>query len=302
MKEKKDQFYDSGFTRHYINLPITFYHHHVFPKSTAQEKPHAFVCKHNHAEVELLYFKRGSGWLLLGSNEEKLPFGEGDLLIVNPFELHSGYYDISVTEQEHLVVDFSLSLLDLPISKQTQQLLYDLLTQKLRCNNRITKADPCYRELVELFLRIYDQTCHGIGDELAFFTRIFSFFSVLKRENYLHLSSKFTNSAKSRQFITNVLDYMELHYSEEITTVNVAESVGYSTEHFCRLFKEVFNTQFTVYLKQFRIEKAKQLLPMVPISEISDRCGFSSQSNFARAFREITGASPSDFRRSGQSI
>lgn len=306
MKQKKHQYYDSVFTRDYINLPITFFHHHVFTNPSEQPKRqknvHMFVYKHNHAEMELLYIKQGKGCLLLGADEEKLSFQAGDLLVINPFELHAGYYDSTVIEQEHLVLDFSLSLIKMPISKQAQEISFGLLTQKIHCNNRITEADPHYRVLADAFLNIYDQTCHGIENEFAFFTRVFSLFSILKTDGYFHPFSKINSSERSRRFIVNVLDYLELHYSEKITTQNAAESIGYSTEHFCRLFKEIFNTQFTVYLKQFRIEKAKQLLPIFPIPEISERCGFSSQSNFARAFRKVTGFSPTDFKRKGQSM
>ena len=302
MKKEKDTFYDSGFTKKYINLPITFFHHYINVAKKNMQEPCVFVRTHNHAEIELLYFKQGTGTLLLGADKKKVPFQPGDLLVINPFELHEGNYDSSVTEQEHLVVDFSPSLIDLSISKQAQQIAYDLLMQNIRCNNRITKGDPRYSEIIDCFLNIYNQTSHEIEDEFAFFSCLFSLFSVLKQENYFHQSNKSNNNESNLQFIANVLDYMELHYSEEITTQDVARSTGYSTEHFCRLFKGLFNTRFSLYLMQFRIEKAKQLLPMLSIIEISERCGFSSQSNFTRAFRKTTGISPTDFKRNGKSM
>lgn len=305
MKKRKEQYYDSTYTSQYDNLPITYFRHRIIPKKdreTDGKIPHVFVLKHNHAEMELLWFKHGSGFLLLGSDEEKIPFQEGDLLVINPFELHAGFYDSANIEQEHLVVDFSLSLVDLPISEQSRQIAFDLLGQKVRCRTRITPADPHHREIVDCFLNIYDQTSHGINNEFAFSAQMFLLFSYLKEDGYFYQTARMNNSEKSRRFIEKTLDYMELHYSEQITTQDVASSVGYSTEHFCRLFKEIFNTQFTVYLNQFRIEKAKQLLPSVPIAEISERCGFSSQSNFSRAFRKVTGLSPTVFRRNGQSM
>ncbi len=107
-------------------------------------------------------------------------------------------------------------------------MLFDLLLQKIRCKTRITETDPRYHEITDCFLNIYDQTSRGIEDELAFFIRIFSFFLILKQENYFYISPKTSNRTRSRRFITDVLDYMELHYSEEITTADIAVSIGYS--------------------------------------------------------------------------
>jgi AraC-like DNA-binding protein len=53
------------------------------------------------------------------------------------------------------------------------------------------------------------------------------------------------------------------------------------------------------FVSRMRLDLAKQMLAdrYRPISDIALSAGFSSQSNFSRAFRSATGMTPSDYRR-----
>ena len=72
-----------------------------------------------------------------------------------------------------------------------------------------------------------------------------------------------------------------------------------STFYFCKIFKKVTGMTFTEYLGRVRVEKAKNLLlnPHLRISEIAYAVGFQSLTHFNRVFRELTGQSPTDFRK-----
>ncbi len=68
--------------------------------------------------------------------------------------------------------------------------------------------------------------------------------------------------------------------------------------------REKFKTQFGValgtYLRNYRIRRAIGLLTTSSLSleEVADRCGYGSAASFHRAFQEITGTTPGQFRRS----
>ena len=66
-----------------------------------------------------------------------------------------------------------------------------------------------------------------------------------------------------------------------------------------RQFKKATGLTFTDYLGRVRVEKAKSLLlnPNLRISEIAYAVGFQSLRHFNRVFRELTGQSPTDFRK-----
>jgi AraC-like DNA-binding protein len=119
-----------------------------------------------------------------------------------------------------------------------------------------------------------------------------------------HLSS-ISNQLAIRQnnaepvFIARARTYIEENITEELPLSRVAQAVHTSSFYFCKMFKKVTGLNFTHYVSRVRVEKAKTLLqnPNLRISEIAFDVGFQSLTHFNRVFRNITGASPTEFRR-----
>lgn len=101
-------------------------------------------------------------------------------------------------------------------------------------------------------------------------------------------------------FITRARKYIEENITEELPLSRVASAVNTSSFYFCKMFKKVTGLNFTHYVSRVRVEKAKELLqnPNLRISEIAFEVGFQSLTHFNRVFRNITGVSPTQFRRS----
>jgi YesN/AraC family two-component response regulator len=95
-----------------------------------------------------------------------------------------------------------------------------------------------------------------------------------------------------------ILQYLIKNYQTDLSMQEVAQAFHYSEAHFCKLFKQVFQTNFTAYLTQLRIEKAKQLLEAkrYNVKEVGEAVGYSDANYFAKVFRRITGKSPSEYR------
>ena len=98
--------------------------------------------------------------------------------------------------------------------------------------------------------------------------------------------------------ITRAKEYIQEHYSEDLSLGQVAKAVNTSTFYFCKLFKKATGINFTNYLSRVRIEKAKNLLlnPNFRISEIAFDVGFQSLTHFNRVFKKILGQSPTEYR------
>jgi AraC family transcriptional regulator len=99
--------------------------------------------------------------------------------------------------------------------------------------------------------------------------------------------------------ILQVSEYIHAHLDQEIQLADLANIVGISQYHFSRLFKQSMGISPHQYLLQQRVEQAKQLLKnsRLAIAEIALQCGFNSQSHMGKAFRELTGMTPSQYRR-----
>lgn len=99
--------------------------------------------------------------------------------------------------------------------------------------------------------------------------------------------------------IQQILDYLQNHYSENLTIGELCEKFGYSKEHFCRVFKSTTNMTFSIYMQITRVEKAKKLLQEtnLDINTISEKCGFSDPCYFTKCFKKYTEYTPTKFRK-----
>lgn len=96
-----------------------------------------------------------------------------------------------------------------------------------------------------------------------------------------------------------MLQYIQTHYTEELTTEQIARQAAVSVSECLRCFHSTIGSTPIQYLKQYRIQKAVELLndPSLRISEVGALCGFSEMSYFARTFRQAKGCTPSEYRR-----
>ncbi|HTV37999.1 MAG TPA: AraC family transcriptional regulator [Xanthobacteraceae bacterium] len=96
-----------------------------------------------------------------------------------------------------------------------------------------------------------------------------------------------------------VVGYIQEHLAEQIALADLAALVELSRYHFCRAFKQSFGVPPHRYHINHRIERAKTLLvnTALSITEMAIALGFSETSSFSTAFREATGAAPTEYRR-----
>ena len=97
-----------------------------------------------------------------------------------------------------------------------------------------------------------------------------------------------------------MLQYIQEHFSEEISTAQIAACAGISESECLRCFRSIIGVPPVRYLRQYRIQQAAALLASgrQRIAEIGAQCGFSDTSYFTKIFREQTGCTPSEYRRS----
>jgi len=93
--------------------------------------------------------------------------------------------------------------------------------------------------------------------------------------------------------------FIEDSLSRDIGLVDMAAVVGYSPDHFSRLFRQTFRASPYQYLLGRRVERAKTMLrdPSMPIAAIAIACGFTSQSHLNGVFKRMAGLTPGQYRR-----
>ena len=92
----------------------------------------------------------------------------------------------------------------------------------------------------------------------------------------------------------------EKYLERDITAVSIAKELGTTLTDLNAYFLQHKNMLFRTWRMNLRIEKAKHLLeehPEVKIVDLYHHVGFSDKSHFYRQFKEMTGVTPTDYRK-----
>lgn len=106
-------------------------------------------------------------------------------------------------------------------------------------------------------------------------------------------------SSEQSEF-TKIAEYLEQHLSEDITLGKLTSEFAINRNKLNALFMEQTSMTCLSYLLNLRMDLAKIMLSKteLPIGEISVRVGYPDPNYFTKVFREKTGKTPSQFRRS----
>ena len=97
-----------------------------------------------------------------------------------------------------------------------------------------------------------------------------------------------------------VIFYLSEHYIENISLSSVAKTFGYNEKYLSHLLHDLTKMHFSKLIALYRVERAKQLLetePQQSVTEVMARSGFSTLNTFHRAFKEMTGCTPLEYKK-----
>lgn len=99
--------------------------------------------------------------------------------------------------------------------------------------------------------------------------------------------------------IREIHDLLTADLSQRFTIEVLSKQFFMDASTLKREFRRVYGLPIGAYLKQFRIQKAMELLSSTDqsIAAIAFQVGYETQSKFAAAFKEATGLSPTAYRK-----
>lgn len=108
-----------------------------------------------------------------------------------------------------------------------------------------------------------------------------------------------SNSEMNNPHIGRILQYIGDHYNQDLKLASIAEKFGFNYFYLSTYFKRHMEEGFSGYLNRVRVEQACRLLreQSCSIAEVSSQIGYSDPSYFCRVFKQITGDTPSSWRR-----
>ncbi|MBD5528778.1 MAG: AraC family transcriptional regulator [Lachnospiraceae bacterium] len=110
---------------------------------------------------------------------------------------------------------------------------------------------------------------------------------------------KIRQGSKLRDFyIHEALAFIEQNFQNDITVEDIAEVCGLNRSYFGKIFKEAVGKSPQDFLLNYRMVKAAELLKLTKLSvgDISNAVGYDNQLHFSRAFKNIYGVSPKNWR------
>ena len=101
------------------------------------------------------------------------------------------------------------------------------------------------------------------------------------------------------RIFAEAVSWMERNYAASIHMDRLVERIGYSRARFFALFRQQTKMTPSEYLRNYRLEKAKEMLvrTKLPAAHIGKACGLGDPAHFSRLFSRMTGYTPLAYRR-----
>lgn len=99
--------------------------------------------------------------------------------------------------------------------------------------------------------------------------------------------------------LRKVTELVHAKIEDDLTLEEMAEAVQLSVAHFSQMFRKSTGQSPHQFFLHQRVKRAKEMLRSVEtrVLDVAVACGFKTQQHFARVFRQVCGASPTEYRQ-----
>lgn len=237
---------------------------------------------------------------------------KGDLITVNPGLNH----EISDGTADGLQLIFSVDASLLRTSENEEYTFStvgnnplphtheDIRTVRLSIASLVDMLTPENEEMDKIFLtpnpladiKLFEHCLDSDEKWYCVHMELYRILMCLSRHK--QISQQHLQASKPFQHLTRCVEIIHKDYDKPLSAKVLADRVGFSEPTIYRLFQNHMGISFTNYLNLIRISAACGLLENseLNVTEISGQCGFSSLSNFYRAFHQFAGYSPREYR------
>ncbi|MBP3361267.1 MAG: helix-turn-helix domain-containing protein [Clostridia bacterium] len=230
---------------------------------------------HDFFEIDIVL--SGSGYQNLNGTE--YPLKRGVMYILRPTDFHGLYADEPIEVYNIMFHENILS----------DEFIYMLLNQQ---GNIITKLPEDIFSRVSLTADMLHEEYIGNSDfKYKYMKNLMEsiFFSFMREFKIVHGEETRYDTPMKR-----ALMYIHMHFRENPSLKTVAEAAGFCPNYFSEMFHRHVGSTYTEYLIGLKLEYAGRLLENCDITstDVCFECGFSSVSNFLKAFKQHFGVSP----------
>jgi len=98
--------------------------------------------------------------------------------------------------------------------------------------------------------------------------------------------------------LRKIKELLQEKMEEDLSLEEMARTVGLSAAHFSLVFRNTTGQTPHQCVLWYRVQRAKEMLRSAEmrVLDVAIACGFKTQQHFARVFRQMCGASPTEYR------
>ncbi len=163
---------------------------------------------------------------------------------------------------------------------------------------------------LDKLLQTYETVLHTESEEIEHMKHIYRYPCIGDYENVFmawldefsqKLNHKFEDY-KNKQKIQQAVVFIRENFDKDLNMAVVSNHISMNYSLFSYAFKQYTGTNFVNFLKDIRMEKAKELLENTDlrIIEISQKIGYENEKHFMKIFKVTCGVSPTEYRRNMQ--
>ncbi len=248
---------------------------------------------HHHDFYELFFLVAGDVTYTIESRQYHLI--PGDMLLISPRELHQICIRAEMSTYERYVLWVDPQLLS-KYSTALSDLTRNLNPAKPNRSNLLRVKPEDSNRLQQLFGQLWQESeADAYGSDLL---RDSLLVQILVAINRLadHRGGGFEEATHSSQAVSQVVDYINQHYSQPLSLDSLAELVYVSKYHLSHEFNRQVGTSVYRYIQKKRLLIARQLMAQGrKPNEVYASCGFGDYAGFYRAFKGEYGVSPREY-------
>lgn len=239
---------------------------------------------HSHPFWEIIFINRGQGEMKL--RNKVCPVQRNELFLIPPLEPHQ-FTNSGREKVENIYIGFAVDA-RVPVGEgaETDPILkLDLDDSQV---NKLHQLGEAFKSAKSGTASYHDQAL--IFDIIQGVIDNFSAHPEMSRDSAVDKSGFIAEKAKR---------YLESNVHKTISVEEVASKFFLSPHYFAKKFKAETGCGIKEYHNQARMKKALELLrdPLLSVSDIADRLGFSNVNYFTNKFREYYLTSPTEQRR-----
>jgi len=125
------------------------------------------------------------------------------------------------------------------------------------------------------------------------------YYTLVKYFSRPRTASSFNRLVLQESYLQEIIHYINVHYTEQLTLKDIAQLYNISCEHLSRIFKKKLGLTFKEYLYSIRLTHACRLLLHTNMStlEVALEAGFPDLRSFGRQFDRVYHMTPKEYRK-----